>query len=424
MAVEDDIARKQARIDFLKKSRPNDPEIAKRQAEIKALKAQPAAPAAPAPAPTSAAPSPFENGNPIAPPTFGSGPSAPTGGAPAAPAPSVPAPAPAYTPPPTPNYGGVDPTKFGDVANAAKGAADEASYKNGIASNPNQEGPFGSHNITIGPDGRPIIKDELTGLNKDLYGAEGGLDLAGAVAGGKLLAGYPQDAFNTHSIDGTNPIPTANSADRTKVEDAVYSKLTQDLDKNYARNLESTKQELANRGIPFNSPQYNDQITRLADQHQRAQTEARSQAVSQGGQELSTQFGLGLQSHQQALSDYTSNYTTPAALAGQLENIGQGYQTPSYQGYQGSPQAPVDVGGIAGQIASGKLQQQQIDDAKAEATRQFKEDVKEFGQTIATQKYIANLSAATARIKASSGGGGGTAASTDPTIGGQVGATG
>lgn len=398
MAAQDDIARKQQRIDFLKKTRPNDPEIKKRQQEIKALK-------------TNVTTSPIETGDPAK----GANPSQPKDMTPAAsvsPNPPVSNPWPDQPLPDTVNFN--DPNS---VLSGQQKYSDITQAKNSVVNNPNQQGPLGSRQYGTDQNGRTIINDTMDPNQQNIYQNETGTDAFAAGLAGSYLQGAPKSPYNANDVNGSNPVPTANSADRTKVEGAVYSNLTQDLDKNFDKSVEAKKQELANRGVPFNSVQYNDQMDQLAAQHQRAQTEAHSQAIAQGGQEMATQFGLGLQGHQQALSDYTSNYTTPASLAGSLEGIGQGYQLPQFQQYNPSQYSAPDLGGIYGNAMQGAFQNAQLAQSGSQFQQTYNQNKVQFNKQLAEQAREANLAAA----KKGGGGGGGSAPSMDPSVGGVAG---
>ncbi len=84
--------------------------------------------------------------------------------------------------------------------------------------------------------------------------------------------------------------PTDYSSDRTKVEDAIYSRLNPQLDRDTA----ALQTQLINKGITPGSEQWNNAV----DADNRSRTDARMQAVLAGGQEQSRLAGLAQQAGQ------------------------------------------------------------------------------------------------------------------------------
>lgn len=222
----------------------------------------------------------------------------------------------------------------------------EATFEDNIEGNRiDQDTVGGSREYYTDPiTGERKIKDTLTGPNKDLYDAETGADTMGARLAGKFIDQLPQDSYSSKNIDPRFGIPTADTQDRMRIEGDVYNNLTRDLDQNYKQTQEEKKQELADRGIPLGSELYSREMDRLDKGYQRQKLEARSQATQIGGQELSNQFGMGLQSHQQAIGDLQGDYSLPTSLAGSLLGIGQGYQQPNFIGFQPIEKQGVDFG--------------------------------------------------------------------------------
>lgn len=214
---------------------------------------------------------------------------------------------------------------------------------------PNQETDDGSRSYVKDPvTGQWTVKDTLTGANKDLHDAEQGADTMGARLAGQVLDNYPTTPYNSNNIDPRLGIPTADTQDRHRIEGDVYNNLTRDLSQNYHQTLEDKKQELADRGVPLGSPLYTQEMDRLDKGYDRQKLEAHSQATQLGGQEMSNQFGMGLQSHQQAIGDLQGNYSLPTSLAGSLLGMGQGFQQPNFFGFQPIERQAVDYGGNFG----------------------------------------------------------------------------
>ncbi len=298
------------------------------------------------------------------------------------------APPPVVEPTPTIKY--TDP----NAVAARQGEANTNAATDSVKTiNPNQTTDFGARTTTIGADGNPVVDTRSTGVNKELLDTGQGLGKQGLGIAGDTLGAFPTLPYNPASIDPRFALPSATNEDRQRIEGEIYGKLTQDLDENYKLSLEDKKQELADRGIPLGSELYTREMDRLDKGYQRAKTEARSQATIQGGQELSTQFNLGMQSHQQALGNYQSTYNFPLAIAATASGLGMGYQDPNFQPVTGTAVSPVDHTGLS-QIATGAAESA-ADRASAEkiAKQQLKQQQSQFAQTLAEQKARSDAAA-------------------------------
>lgn len=223
-----------------------------------------------------------------------------------------------------------------------EGAAQETS----AISNPGyQSDVYGNtQTVTYDQNGRPIVNQTAGGTQGDILNAGENLDLYGKNSAMNMLGGFqgmPQ--FSTGNIDPKYSLPSATNEDRGAVQQAIYNNLTKNLDKQHDKELENTKQDLAQRGIPIGSQAYNQTVgdleTRYTDQKQSAD----SQAIQQSGQEMAQQFGLGLQGHQQAISDLGQNYNMPISIASGLANLGPGYQQGNFAPFQGAQVNPTNA---------------------------------------------------------------------------------
>lgn len=87
-------------------------------------------------------------------------------------------------------------------------------------------------------------------------------------------------------------------ADRARIEEEVFGRLTRDLDKNKARDRQELEQSLYNRGIGVGNPLYNQQMNEFDQKYNDMTTDARQRAAEIGGQELDRSFGMGWQQRQ------------------------------------------------------------------------------------------------------------------------------
>lgn len=93
--------------------------------------------------------------------------------------------------------------------------------------------------------------------------------------------------------------------ERARVEDAVFSRLTRGMDRDYAKEKADIEQNLINRGVPLDptNPLYKNYMTSLDEKYGAMRDSARGQAVQMGGEEMSRNYGQSLSQHQQGLSD-------------------------------------------------------------------------------------------------------------------------
>jgi hypothetical protein len=139
-----------------------------------------------------------------------------------------------------------------------------------------------------------------------------------SIQGGPAGGGSPQ-TYNPSSL------AQGLMGDRQRIENSVFQGLTRDLERNRGRDMEAAQQSLYNRGITYsNDPnsRYQQELGDLNRRYDDMNQNARLQATQFGGQELANQFGMGLQSHQQQLSDIAN-----------LQNMGSGLMMPNLPGY-------------------------------------------------------------------------------------------
>lgn len=183
--------------------------------------------------------------------------------------------------------------------------------------------------VTLSPEAQRAVNSEIGFTADSNQAARNQLGYAAALLGQPLsFAGAP--AMPTYSgAERAGPVQTASptfadagpiqrsvgpndfSADRQRVEDAIFSRLSPQFDRDRA-GLEAS---LANQGIAVGSEAYN----RAVDELNRSKTDARMQAVLAGGQEQSRLFGMDLQKGQFANSAEAQAYAQ-ALGRGQFAN--------------------------------------------------------------------------------------------------------
>jgi hypothetical protein len=113
-------------------------------------------------------------------------------------------------------------------------------------------------------------------------------------------------------------LPTVDANTRNNVTQALYDKGARYLDPQFAQMHDKQNTDLSNQGIFRGSDAYNTAQDNLMRQQDTAYGDLRDRAIDQGGAEMSRDFGLGMQSHQQGVSDITSS--------GQFHNTAQTQQ--------------------------------------------------------------------------------------------------
>lgn len=232
------------------------------------------------------------------------------------------------------------PTKIGNVDQGVEAEIDTQRLQAGDNQkygNANEVNPFGSKEVTYGPDGTATVTTKLSDdqqgiVDKDAdisnIGRERALQLAGQ--GGLDKSFTPELQARVGSGDLI--------ADRQRQEQDLSAYLGRDLDTNYAKQKQDLEQTLYNRGIPLdpNNQQYQDQMKVLDDNFSRQRGDVRAQALQFGGQEMDRTFGQNEQVRANQLAEQSGIRNQNLGEINQWSNAGTGAQIPSFQGYQGA----------------------------------------------------------------------------------------
>ena len=94
-------------------------------------------------------------------------------------------------------------------------------------------------------------------------------------------------------------------AERSRIEDQVYGRLSKDFSKDYADEKQQLEQTLYNRGINLdpNDPQYQRFMKSLDDKYANAKENARARATELGGQEYTRSNDISLAARDRQMSD-------------------------------------------------------------------------------------------------------------------------
>jgi hypothetical protein len=249
------------------------------------------------------------------------------------------------------------------VAEAQTGANFMSSFANSILGNANEYTPYG--NVTYNIGGYESVRDPASGKTYTVPrynrtttldpAQQGLLNLQNLTAGnlGKLavqqsgmLGGLLKQPLNTAGMQPWTALPKWNEAafskDRGRVEQALMDRWRR-INEPAFRGRES---ELAGRGLTPGAEGYGS----IADEFQRARTDATGQAIVAGGQEQSRLLGeqariaevnnalRGLQfGERQTLQSFPVNLIT-ALLSGSQVNV------PQAPGYRSTPISAAPIG--------------------------------------------------------------------------------
>lgn len=228
-------------------------------------------------------------------------------------------------------------------------AENEAAFnKNVLANQPNQATDFGQRSYTTDPaTGRTTVSDQATGQNKAALEGAQGLNVMGL--GGAQNIVNPQNSYiNPFSLSQvTTPqfAPQGYDAERKRLEEATYQKLTQHLGEQEKQARQDFDQQMQNRGIPLGSDAYNKQKNQLDRSFNDARLSAQLAATQQGGQELQQAYNINTGLRNQQIGELQGQSSFNLGLAGGLSGLGMGYQAPSFVGFNPVQYNAPDVSG-------------------------------------------------------------------------------
>ena len=209
--------------------------------------------------------------------------------------------------PPTPNF---------PQAAADQGAANQQSaLQTNQLNNPNVTGPSGSQQWTTGPDGRPVLNQQLNSTQQGLYdtnmGTRGTLGQIGQTQAGQLgdRLGQPVD------FSGAPQTPQDYEGVRNKVIDAQMGRANED----YAKQTDQANSDLIARGIRPGTKAYADNQQMI----ERSRNDARNQAEISGGNAAAQAYGVDAARRNAGISEILQQRQTPLNEMQQLQGMSQ-----------------------------------------------------------------------------------------------------
>lgn len=125
-------------------------------------------------------------------------------------------------------------------------------------------------------------------------------------AQGRALTNLNNTLGQDFNYSGAPGMPTGDEAMRRRVEDSMYQRATSRLDPQFAQSENKMRTDLMNRGITEGSEAWKTQMDNFGRGKTDAYGAAQNDAITRGGEEMTRQYNLGMQSRQQSVSE--SNY--------------------------------------------------------------------------------------------------------------------
>ena len=253
--------------------------------------------------------------------------------------------------------------------------------------------PFGSSKFVQRPDGSweritDLSPEEQAKLqqNAAFQGQLGGM-LQGQ------LGQVGQSLQQPFSLSGAPAAPSQGdlAGERSRIEEELYGRFSKDFDQRQPQEMDQLEQNLANRGIPRGSAQYNQAVQDFNQKWRDTREQARTQAVAQGGAEHSRLYGIGADARQRGIQEQLLQRGQPLQELGQLAQFREGVNNPNFSPITNIDPGTVDVAGIG-------LGYNQLAQNQAQFDKSFKQANKQFNKQHALQQ---------AQLARAGGGGGG-----------------
>ena len=250
-------------------------------------------------------------------------------------------------------------------AAVAQGAANkETAIAEAQLANANVTTPQGTQTVSYRTDpvtGNPVpyINQAYSPQQQGLYDKDIAIQNTLADIGLAAAPGARQALSKPVSFDGAPGMPGDAASTRTGVIDAMMARTNSDL----GRRREQTRSDLVAAGLAPGSDAYGREME-LID---RAENDARNQAMLSAGQEAQRDYTMDMGRRQQGISEILAQRSVPLNEISALRT-GSQVAPLGFSGAQGANVAPPDLMGAAGQQYQGQLDQY---NAKAGASNQF-----------------------------------------------------
>lgn len=223
--------------------------------------------------------------------------------------------------------------------------AEDELQRNIQVNRPNQQTIGGSREYVTNPDGSVSVVDALSPEQQALYNQQiQGVGAANQAFLAGLQGGIPFG--QAYDFSGAPAAPSTQDlgAERRRIEDAIYGREAEFINREAERRRAELEQTLYDRGTPPGTPAGNDAIKRFEEGLSQELSQARTKAIAEGGAEFERSFNIGTRGRQDAISEEILGRTQPLSELSLLAGFGGGptvlpnffdfqpiqYQQPSY----------------------------------------------------------------------------------------------
>lgn len=215
--------------------------------------------------------------------------------------------------------------------------------------NPDVSGPFGGRRAVRDEAGNIVgFEDYLSGGGEDIARSDDdltkyGRDIAKELGGRyNIGAGFNPDLAQRTTTGDLN-------ADRARIEEEVFNRLTKTTEQDRGKDLEAAKQSLYNRGIAYSedpNSRFQQELGDINRRYDDIKSNARASATQLGGSELERSFGINEQLIANQLSQQQGVRNQQIGELSGFANFGQGLRVPNMgpvQGYNYNLPSPTDI---------------------------------------------------------------------------------
>lgn len=279
------------------------------------------------------------------------------------------------------------PKEVNQALNTGLEAGQAAATASNLTANANVTNPFGSSTTTVDPKtGQATVTQNLSGEQQQILNQGQDLTQQGQQLASQNLGGYSQYKADTSgmgaytagqgagqaldkSIQGYQPFSfQSDDAARQRIEQDTFNRLSRGMDQRHQQQSQDLEQSLYNRGIQFsNDPnsRYQQELKSMQQSQQDERQSYQQQAVTMGGQEMSRNYDMASGTYGNQLSgmntmagisqgqygtNLTGNQARNSAMQGQqqqmmsdtaaLQGMGTGLMVPNFQNFQGNAVDP------------------------------------------------------------------------------------
>ena len=211
----------------------------------------------------------------------------------------------------------------------------------------NEVNPYGSSTYTKNADGTVTRNVNLSPAEQAKLDWQNSADTRVSGLIDNSLNQVADAWKNPLSFDDLGKMPGVgdNEAIRAKMEKDLVDRYTRDMQPQWDQQQQQFIQEMAQRGIPEGSEQFNKQMAAFQKQRDQGLMDITSQAIQGAGAEDTRLFNQNLASRQQMVGERTTQRAQPFSEASALMGARQGVTNPQFAPTPDVTVAPTDFTG-------------------------------------------------------------------------------